>query len=326
MGLSSYSYCVRHSAYDGKGATPMKPARFAISLAAALCVLTLAWFAGLLIRDRMIPVRPREDPPNQAPPHPEISNIASELRQLAGDESLSCNLKLRKLQGMADGMRGDRPWPQVHTALKSQGMARSNSAESLPGFNNDYLIKKAVYMASKLHWDLHLALQANRTRIYDARVDLRARVDMPYADAARQTGHPKGSVLEFVIDQPDVRSQGAIWPVMKSIIVTYAPAVGYHNAPNLHPAFLVDFEFAASASYRIGGMRLHLEIESGLDPERSWDQVFSKSASKVPFEGRDTFGDVSAHVATEWWYGDGETQRANKAKYLRQSVDGPKLP
>jgi hypothetical protein len=215
------------------------------------------------------------------------------------------------------------PWKPVKEALELQGLALDKDRSIFAGRIYSYLIKKDIFVASKIRWNLRLdisVIEPGRARraglmaglmidgdekqVEQGRVNLSAEINMAYEEVAKQRGQPQGSILEFILNSEELKRQGAIWPVMKRINVRYTPVVFYANSRSSHAGFEAEVEFIASEEKEVGGMTFALDIESQLDPP---------FPAVDDFKPADKYGRVIANVRTEWWAGHTKAEKeANK--------------
>src|SRR5262249_23002223 len=155
-------------------------------------------------------------------------------------------------------IRFGKPWKSIKQTLEAQGLSLDKSRPTRTGRIESCVVRKDMFVASKIHFDLNLevhvleparARRADLTRETDeeqvesASVKLTALVNMPWEEAAKQKGLPKGSVLELILNSDELKAQGRIWPIMKRITVSYAPLVLYASSQTSHAGFEAEVEF-----------------------------------------------------------------------------------
>lgn len=227
-----------------------------------------------------------------------IRELSSNMDKLLSDHSLTCDLQIRAFQQIVSNPhRWTASWWQVKEALAKQQCPLVGSRSTSNGFVASYLIRRGVLITPEVRWDLYLDVNAAGTgsaaTVSDVSAQLRATIKMPYSELAQRELMPKGSVLELVLNRPEMAYHSRNWPQTRAISVSYSPMFLYASSEICSAQFQVDVDLGVTNGEDRNGMRLAFAIESGLDPLRLWDGTILED---LPFEPHDTFGHISLTV------------------------------
>src|SRR5262249_11612080 len=125
-----------------------------------------------------------------------------------------------------------RAWAEVQAVLRSRRLAVIESWENGDAVHSYHLARKKAFSLPSGHsLDLVLLLSApnqNRGRqparpgrLHRADVALVADINVPYATVVSEKRYPEGTILGLILSEETVKAVGAVWPVLKRVVVYY---------------------------------------------------------------------------------------------------------
>ena len=247
-------------------------------------------------------------------------------RLLHMDPENSYQVFLRQASLAVSPLLVGREWKEVQELLQRNGFEAVEAWENGSAVNAHYLLKKgflALHGVAPL--DLLLLLQARNLngpngpalpgKVTRADVALLADLRRPFEEVVEESPFPAGTVLAEVLDLDPVKADGATWPILKGICVSYGFI--FDRWARFSPSgFRVTAEYVSSLTDAVGNRRTYYYFNSGLDPLRSVD---GEEEPHAGFQPKDTLEAGRPGGSNESWRGEGQTVEASKEKFLRKS-------
>ncbi len=229
------------------------------------CSITSRWVIGSEVKVETHPA-----------PAVAVCDVVHGLQETLRSTNTSYQVLLREMSHVVEPQCVGKPWKNVSNELMRQGLRIIDQWENGDVINCHYLIKtNAFRTASKYSFDLYLMLTAGKLDreiptkkpgcIVGAQAVFVSNVHLPFSELVAQSRFPKGTVLDRVLTLPEIVNNGAKWPLVRRIYLSYGSlSVDRHQYEE--SGFIVVVEFESAALNNLRSKNIKVAVKSGLDP------------------------------------------------------------
>ena len=243
------------------------------------------------------------EPPASDP----ATNLSARLRVISADKKRGYQWLLRDATQEVRRVVLDRPWREVESVLRQEGLRRVRVTDGQYSIGYRYVVAKSGWVAGdgtmhSLYLDFSvdkrtpdIAPNAKLGIVTVAAAGLLVEPNRAYAKVLSSGAYPGGSALFRGLRLPEMAAAANRYPILKRIEIAY-DYIRSHREENDPPGFHLDVTFGDSTRDERRGSSLYFSAPSGLDAplDKKGKPV------QVPFEPRDTVGEFRDWGSGEW--------------------------